>query len=341
MAVYWVGQDNNIWYKGDDGQVTNRGASNDLYGGGQLLPTGVSGHKSGSFEAQRIDDPNAGFNTQTTSGKATANDLAQFDQGIGMLNSSLGRLPGQLQIAEANIQDQYGVGANELQSARNQAQNTYRSQGIQNTQNYRTDKNMIADQGSQGLRGLLRVLGSMGAGGSSDARYVAPQAVAQQMTMQRSGAGQNFATNQRAIDTSWGNFQAQDENERRKLDDWRTQQLNQARSQSASTKQDLLSRLADLSGQRAKAAGGNVAASAQPYIDQANSLNSQIDNLARFSPTYQGNTPVYQQASLGSYDTAGNAAQVGADNALQSTTSPYLAMLLGLSDDRRRQQQLA
>jgi hypothetical protein len=58
MAVYWIGGDGNIWYKGDDGKVVNRGSSTDFNPGGKLLDAGVSGHRSGSFAATRIADPN-------------------------------------------------------------------------------------------------------------------------------------------------------------------------------------------------------------------------------------------------------------------------------------------
>lgn len=269
--------------------------------------------------------------------KVDAATIAQFDQGINTANSALGRLPNQLAIAKGNIDSQFNTNRNELDSTKNQANASYTTSGQQNQQNFRTDKNAIADKSSMGLQGLLRMLGAYGAGGSSDARYVAPQAVATQASQERSGAGQNFAQNQSTLDTNWNNFLTQDQNSRKKLDDWRSQQVNSAEAQSQTAKQDLLSKLADLAGQRAAARGGNYAGAAQPYVDQANSLASVIDNLARLNPTYNGVTPVYNAPSLGDYSLGNNGAPAQAPtNAVEQQASPYLSLLLGNQRDKNQ-----
>ncbi len=260
--------------------------------------------------------------------------LAQYDQAIGIYNNSLGRLSGQLDIAKGNINQQYGTNLNELDSTKNQAQNNYNTSTTQNGQSLRTNKNVIADQASSGLRGLLRTLGAYGASGSSDALYNAPQAVANQATQQRAGAGQTFAQNQQGLDTNWGNFTNQDANSHRKLNDWQSNQLNSVQATSDTTKQDLLTKLAGIASQRASAAGGNATASAQPYLDQAAGLNSTIDNLGRNVASYTGTTPVYQAPTLDSYNTgAGTAGKIDPTTS-GGATSPYLAMLLGQNKDK-------
>lgn len=329
---------------------TNKGnqQSANNYGGASFDGAlGLLGNLTGGYQNLSNDTysgfgaGNDTFATRTGSGSgggsgpsADPSQIALYDQAIGTTQSNIDRIAGQLGIATANIADQFNVGTNQLNSSKNQAQNDYRTQGTQNSQNYRADKNIIADQASQGLRGLMRILGAFGAGGSSDAQFVAPQAVAQQATIQRSGAGQNYSQNQSGIEGNWQRFQNEDENERRKLADWRTQQINQAETQATTTRQSLLQKLAELTGARASYTGGNFAQAAQPYVDQAQSLNPQVDALARFSPTYSGNTPVYQGAPLDSYDASGNGASVG--QSTQSVNSPYLAMLLGQQDERRR-----
>lgn len=339
---------------GDDGRINDQFVS-DPYGytgtdrGQVFSTTGASGENVGYGPQglSRINDIySRGFtgaaNERTGStgtggsgGGADPNQIGLYDQAISSVQNNIGRLPGQLKTAFSNIADQYGVGINQLDSSRQQAESDYQGQTTQNSQNYRTDKNIIADQASQGLRGLLRTLGAFGAGGSSDARFVAPQAVSQQASIQRSGAGQNFSQNQSNVDGNWSRFQSQDENERKKLADWQTQQRQQAETQSQTTRQSLLQKLAELTGAKASYTGGNYAQAAQPYIEQAQALNPQIDALARFKPTYSGNTPVYEAAPLDSYNASGTGAQVG-QNALESTNSPYLAMLLGQQDERRR-----
>jgi hypothetical protein len=261
--------------------------------------------------------------------------LAQYDQAIGTSNSALGRLAGQLGIAQGNINTTYGQKNNELESSKAAAKSSYDTSSTQNSQQYRTNKNTIADQASNGLRGLQRLLGAYGAGGSSDAKYVAPQAVTQQASQQQAGAGQTYAGNQQGLDTNWGNFQMGFDNNKKQLEDWKNQQLNQVQAQSESTKQDLLSKLADLTGKRAAYQGGSYTGAAQPFLDQANALSGQIDQLAKINPTYTGTTPTYEAAPLSSYVNNGSAA-VGGQNALEQSSTPFLSLLLGQQKDKRQ-----
>lgn len=258
---------------------------------------------------------------------ANAATLAQFDQGIGTINSAIGRLPGQLDIAEGNINRRYGVNLNELNSAKKSAENSFDTSQTQNQQNYRSDKNSIADSAASGLRGLMRTIGAAGAGGSSDALFNAPQAVADVASEQRSDAGGTFAQNEQSLDTNWNNFLNEDKNSRAKLTDWRTEQLDSTKAQTEATKQDLLTKLADLMGQKAAAAGGDYAGAAQPYLDQANSLAGKIDNLGKIDPTYTGKTPVYESPTLGSY--MNDAVNTTIDPAAnEGSSSPYFSALL-------------
>ena len=267
----------------------------------------------------------------TNYNQATVN---QLDSGISALEAAKGRLPRQLDIARANVNDQYNTTINQLDSARNAAENQYSQSSTGNMQSLRTNKNNILDQQSQGLRGLLRTLGMYGAVGSD--ATLASEAVANEATRQRSGAGSVFAQNQRALDTNWGQFQNEDKNRRKDAQDWRKRQLDTAEQKSAQTKQDLLSRLAELRGQRAATIGGSYSGAAQPYLDQANALSSRIDQLGRFKPTFDGKTPVYQAPSLDSYS-LGAGPTIDAGGQPQVAT-PTLNALLGLGqrddDDR-------
>lgn len=263
------------------------------------------------------------------------NVAAQYQQGVDQLNNSMGRLGNQLSVAQGNINNQYNQNLNELNSALNAAKGQYNTQTTQNHQQLRTNKNTILDQGSNGLRGLSRMLGSMGAGGSSD-MLNASQAVQSQMTQQNNGAGQTYAQNQSSLDTNWGNYQNQDKNKRAQLNDWRTQQLNSAQAQSDTARQSLLTQLAQAQSQLAAYKGGNGAAAAQPLLNQANALSAQIDNLGRINPTYSGSTPVYQAQALSSYDTGrGTGATVDPTQGAQSPEA--LAVLLGLNNDKKQQ----
>lgn len=261
--------------------------------------------------------------------------LSQYDQAINTENSALDRLAGQLGIAQGNINTTYGQKSNELNSGRDAAKSSYDTSTVQNSQQYRTNKNTIADQASTGLRGLQRMLGAFGAGGSSDAQYVAPQAVTRQASQQQAGAGQTYATNQRGLDTNWGNYQIGFDNSKKQLEDWKSQQLNQAQAQSDSTRQDLLTKLSDLVGKRAAYQGGSYSGAAQPYLDQANALSGQIDQLAKINPTYTGTTPTYQAAPLSGYVNNGST-EITGQNANEQSSTPFLSLLLGQLKDKKQ-----
>lgn len=296
----------------------------------------ATGQDTGTIEADikdaygRNNIPN---NNTPNYSVINADTIAQLGQSESTINNALGRLGNQLNIAKSNIGSQYGQRSGELDTSFNQNQNSYNSSTTQNKQNLRSNKNVINDQASSGLRGLQRLLGSYGAVGSD--MGLAGQAVAEQASAQNAGAGQAYAQNQRSLDTNWGNFNNQLESERKKLNEWRGQQEQQVEQQSATSRQDLLTKLSDIRGQMAAARGGSYAAGAQPYLDQANSLSGRIDELGRFNPTYSGVTPVYEAPTLGSYDTR-NGATIGAQaQGRGGLNTPYLNILLGREKDKQ------
>lgn len=262
-----------------------------------------------------------------------ANQIAQLEQSKNVINQGLGRLDGQLGIALDNIDTQKRIKDNEAQTQFNSTQGKYKTSTTQNQQSFRGNKNTIQDQASSGLRGLSRLLGSYGAVGSD--LGLAGQAVANVASQQNAGAGETFAKNQNSLDTNWGNYKNEWEQERKKRNDWQAQEHNKSRQQSASTRQDLLSRLADIEGQIGAARGGSYAQSAQSYLDQANALSGQIDALGRINPTYTGVTPQYQQASLDSYQTERAQTGVSPSEMTGGLNTPWLNQLLGRDKEKQ------
>lgn len=275
------------------------------------------------------------YNGGTNYAAQNAAAISQLGQSESVINNALARLAPQLDIAFGNIDRNYSTRQNELNTTRDSSEKQYKTQTTQNQQSFRGNKNVINDQASSGLRGLQRLLGSYGAVGSD--MGLAGRAVSDVASQQNSGAGQAFSQNQQSLDTNWGNFQNQFENEKRKVDDWRNQERQKVEQQSLTTRQDLLSKLADIRGQMAAARGGSYASSAQPFLDQANSFSSRIDQLGAINPTYTGVTPQYQEATLDSYDT-GNGASIGVRNPLMGgLNTPFLNSLLGGRDKERKQ----
>lgn len=309
-------------------------------------PTGNSGGGAARVPATSTKQSSGGVNNYVggAGGYAAAAPaidpavIAQFDQSIELINDALGRTGRQLDIAQGNIGRQYQTSVNELTSAKKANEGNYKNTSTQNQQSLRTSRNAITDQQSSGLRGLLRQLGAYGAVGSD--LDVASGVVTDAASQQRSGAGQTFAQNQQNLDTNWNNYLSEWANSKKKADDWKTSQLQNAESQTLSVKQDLLTQLADLRGRRAAAQGGNYAGGASGDLRAARGLSSRIDSLGKLNPTYTGNTPTYNAPELSSY-VAPQQQQVDASSlANNATANPSLALLLGQLDQQDQRQPL-
>lgn len=302
-------------------------------------------------QANRGGDP--GPNTQNIGGgigfgggggmgggnRASAAQLAEYDQGIGQLEHGLGRIDNQLGVRLGNINNQYTTKKNELKSSWNRAEGQFNDQTRQNQQQRRTNINNINDRSAVGLRGLLRSLGSMGAVGSD--MQLAGRAVQNQANQQRTGAGQTYAQNQKQIDTTWGQFKNDYADEDKKLNDWKANEDNAARQSSQTTRQNLLTQLAQMKSQKAAAQGANGANAARADLGRANALSSEIDNLGRQQNTYSGNKVQYNAKDLDSYKVEGDTA-VGVSDPQAAGNDPTLNIYntrLKQEDERKRQNQ--
>lgn len=271
--------------------------------------------------------------------RASAAQLAEYDQGIGQLEHGLGRIDNQLGIRLGNINNQYNTKKNELKSSWNRAEGQFNDQTRQNQQQRRTNINNINDRSAVGLRGLLRSLGSMGAVGSD--MQLAGRAVQNQANQQRTGAGQTYAQNQKQIDTTWGQFKNDYADEDKKLNDWKANEDNAARQSSQTTRQNLLTQLAQMKSQKAAAQGANGANAARADLGRANALSSEIDNLGRQQSTYSGNKVQYNAKDLDSYKVEGDTA-VGVSDPQAAGNDPTLNIYntrLKQEDERKRQNQ--
>lgn len=299
--------------------VFSGGAPSGGGGGTAPQPNAYSG-TSTAYGANDANGKVLGVNTGPTAAQIAANN-----QAIDLANYNLGLLPGALQSSLNNVQHAYDQNNNELQSGFNAAQQNYGQSTDQNQQQFVTNKNAIMNQGSNGLRGLLRLLGQHGAGGSS-AVDAANGAVAETMAQQRAGAGQTYGQNQQALDTSFNTYQTGFDNSKKQLADWLTQQQNMARSNNESNRQNILQQLAGLQAN---------ATAAQPYIDQIKASAANVANLQNFNPTYTGVTPTYTAPDVASYtvDQVGNPTLGQLGN--NTGGSSALSFLLGLNKDKQ------
>lgn len=273
-----------------------------------------------------------GQNTGT--GGWTSQNQALYDQSVAELNRQLGRADTQRDIALGNVGSQYNQKYQGLQSGRKQAQSDFDFNSTTNRQNYLTDENRINSQGAQGLRGLLRQLGAMGAGGGSAYQYSAPEAVGNFVREQMTGAGQGFAQNAQNLDRSLTTFNNQADAQEKQLGDWRKQQENQVRSTAEQNKVSLLDTLRQLAATRAQSMGSNIQAALDPFTNQIRQAETSIDQLGRFNPQFSGAIPTYSAPELSRFQASQTpGAQITPMG--QTGQTPYLNLLLGRDEERR------
>lgn len=261
--------------------------------------------------------------------------LAAYDQGIGNTQSALGRLDNQFNSGNSQIDASYQNALNQLLLAKNQANIAYDTNKHQTATDYVGGKNTVRSNAGASLQGLQRLLGSRGAGGGSAATITAPGAVAREATLQQGGLAGTFGANNQALDTNWGNYMTGYNNEVSGAGNQRDQQRQQLSQSIDNNRATLKQSLALLTGQRSAAQGGNGAAAAQPFLNQANSILDRLSNYSVAPINYQ--TQAYQAPDLAQYTSNPNSTPTfQGQGAANDYTSPYLQALLG-----KKQQQLA
>lgn len=296
------------------------------YGGGNIV-SGV--YPADTYNPAPAPTSGGGAPSGPTAAQiAAAQSAAQYDQAIGNTQSALDRLGAQLNSGYSSLDTQATDALNQLLLGRNQGETAYKGNKQQTATNYVGAKNTIGANAGSTLNSILRLLGSRGAGGSSAYNIAAPGAVARQATLQRTDASNTDAQNNQALDTNWGNFLTGYDNQVSGVNSQKQRGRQSLEQNIDSNRASLLQTLAQLSGQRAAAAGGSATGAAQPYFDQANSVLDRTANYSIAPITYQ--TQAYQAPSLSSYNVNPNAAPTyqgqGASN---DYVSPYLQSLLG------------
>ena len=315
---WWSGSDGNIWANVEGYGVMNLGkgtyATQNVASRQGLdinkqiadpnAPAKNSTADSNTYSTTRVSGGSGGgssYNAEEEAMKSRMRGI--YDRQIGDINHNIDSLQGQLDNALAGVKNEYNTYKNEQQSAYDANKNDYDKNTLQNRQNLRTNRNEITDRASTGLRGLLRVLGAMGAGGGSEARYEIPRMVTNQANSEFNNAGQTYAQNQQNLDTDWGNYKNQFENDRKKLEDWYNGQVKSKRQESEERRQSLLADLVTAYGNRAQY-GGDYGNSINDAYNRIAESRNRVTDLGKFTPTkYTGMTDIYNAPDLASYDT--------------------------------------
>lgn len=335
QGVYWQGADGKVYVKGSKG--TNSAGAYDNNTQNYWNNLGYSEISDPArVKAYETTDPVVAAQAAAAA-NTKAQDLASYDMGIGNTNRAITRLDSQLNSGVGGLENQAKDALATLLTGFNQAKSTYNDNITNTKQGYIGQKNNITAQAGQGLTGLQRLLGSHGAGGGSAYTITAPGAVARQATLQSNDAGNTFNQNLRGLDTAWGQYNDNFNAENKKVNDQKTNGINQLRSTIDQNKGTLLQQLADLQSKRTNLANGGTGgvAAAQDANARANAL---YDSAAQYVPQQINFAQqAYQAPSLASYAQQPTAAPTVNGQAPQNDYfSPQLGALLNPTKDKRQ-----
>lgn len=260
--------------------------------------------------------------------------IAAFDQQINFLNQGLGRADSALASGLSGVDASWQNALNQLLAGKNQTEKDVTASKKSLADQFISAKNTIGYNSGSALNGILRLLGSRGAGGSSTAKVAVPGAVAREATLQRNDVSATNAENNRNVDSSWQKYLLGYDREVQSANTQRANNRGAIERQIADNKFSILQQIAALAGKRAEAARGNAVGAMQPYLDQANAVANRAANYTVAPINY--NTQAYEAPSLDKYTIDPGAAPTVQGQAQSNDyVSPYYAGLLGLTNRKQ------
>ena len=280
MAVYWLGQDNNVYLKGNDGKVVNMGTA---WNGDQkyLQDVGADTTK-GSFEATRIADPLAPTTTAPTGGTAKP---ALNTGAVSNTQAAIDQIPGLLQAALASEATSHDNTIKGFDSQESTQRDTYGKSTDTNQQNY--DSNYMASilAGIKGLGGVLNMLRGTGAAGGT-AEDVARDTVGGVTANDIRGGADTRDQNQTSLDASLASFLTDLKGKRQTAEDTFVNNQRAITRDSNTQLQDLYSKMAGYYGD-----AGNTA-QANDFMGRAGALTPTIAANSKTQTSAYDTTPV-------------------------------------------------
>lgn len=226
----------------------------------------------------------------------------------------------------AGLNSTYSTKGNELDSAKTAAENSYNTGVTDQNQNLLRQQNQVSQGTYQAYQNLMNLLGAYGGGGTSVAQQWAPTAAQHFQNAQLGDANQTTAGNLRDLNSNWGTYLNQFENEKKQLADQRNNDLQTAEGQYNDTRDQLNLIL------------GRIGSRSAPTSDISGALSGlNIPSIQYVQPTYNGTTPVYNAPNLSTFEASTPTASFAQPSAVSnSAATPALAFLL--NQQKQKQQ---
>ncbi len=263
-----------------------------------------------------------------------ADEMAYWQDQIANADRQLGRLPGQLQSGEANIDSSYQSAYDRLVGDKEVTNRDYTTKRGQTVEDNITAKSNINASVRNRNTGLQRLLGSKGAGNSSAAQILAPYAAAKEGNSQRQQVNTAYSRNIGGLDTAWGDYEKDWGESANDLGTQRENNKKTLRSGIAEAEAKALEEKSNAAVQRAQAGGQNYTQARNartPYMARIQQLISQIDSLGTTTPL-QARAATYKAPELSEYTYDRFAAPTvgsGVDPNLAQGAGAYWSLLNG------------
>lgn len=293
-AVYWIGQDGNIWYK-DSGGTRNMGSAAANAGNPAPDASGFYDPWAGPedaghvvrFNAQQIADPAVqqaaptnptGTTKPALNTAAVSNTQRTIDQIAPLLSAALGSEDVNYGNTKAGFDSQQGT-----------QQKTYDTSTTTNQQNYDSNFMDSIRSGIKGLGGLMALLrGSGAAGGTAEdqARDIVGGVTSNDI---RTGADTQKG-NQSQLDATLSSFLTNLKQKRQVADDTHANNISAINRDSNTQLQDLYSKMAGFYGDAGDTGNANR------FMGMAGDLTPAIAANSRTQTSPYDTTPVPVQA---------------------------------------------
>lgn len=282
-AVYWIGQDGNIWYK-DSGGTRNMGPAGSNAGnpapdaGGFYDPWADASETAIRFDAQQIADPMVARETSYSGAGSGTPAKSVNTAAVGATQAAIDSLGTEQNTGYTNIDDSYLSVLGKYDRERVKAEGDYGEQTVTNTKNLTKNKQnalVAAAQGRRGLRGTLAALGALSGTGSE----LADRAVTQGANEDIGEAADAYAGNAQNLDKAIGNFRDEDKDRVSEAQTQRTNQRTALEGSVAAKRQQFYQKMAELFSE-----GGNTG-EASTWLNRAGELNNEIASKTRVAAT--------------------------------------------------------
>lgn len=292
-AVYWTGQDGNIWYK-DSGGVSNKGPAGATVtrpdATGFYDPWADAQETPIRFNATQIADPA----TQTAVSAAPAGGGGTTGAtlnraAINNTQMTLDQLPALLQAALDAENTRYGNTVNDFNSQEQGQRKTYEGSTVTNQKNYDATFMDSIRAGIKGLGGLMALLRGTGASGGTVDDQVRDTVGGVTANDIRGGADTRNE-NQSTLDASLSDFLTQLGVKRKTNEDTRANNERAIRRDNATQMQDLFGKMAGYYGD------AGMTDQANDFMGRAGSLTPDIAANSRTQVSPYDTTPVAVQA---------------------------------------------